>query len=177
MSATSSSKDAAGGGGQKRRRPGRALGVRRWLAAQGLGQGLTVRELVSELHVRRGLPLREVAQVLGVSLKVVRKHRPRSGVAVAVRGPESEADFAGLREQVGVALWETVAATFPEMMVDAESGEEGPTAPMLSVRMRALKQMAKLYGVGRRKRGGDEVMRVCATPEEIAEGVREWRGR
>lgn len=178
---SASSKDIAGGGGARRRRPARALGVRRWLArAQGLGQGLTVPELVSELHVGRGLPLPEVAQVLGVSLQEVRRHRRRRVAADAVRGPQTEAEVTGLREQVGVALWETVAATFAGMALDGESegaGAPAPRPPMMVVRMRALKQMAKLYGVGRKKRGGDGVVKDCARPEEIAELVRRRAGR
>ena len=157
--------------------------MRRWLArAQGLEQGLTAPELVHELHVRRGLPLPEVAQVLGISLEEVRKHRPQRGAAVVVRAPESEADFAGLRERIGVALWETVAATFLEVTPDAENEGAGATAPvpkaaMLSVRIRALKQIGKLYGGGRKKRGGDVVPPNYATPEEIVEAVREWKER
>jgi len=155
--------------------------LRRWLArAQGLEQGLTVPELVHELHVRRGLPLPEVAQVLGLSLEEVRKHRPQRGAASAVRAPESEAEFTGIRERIGVALWETVAATFPEGTLDAENEEAGapaPKPPMLSIRIRALKQIEKLYGAGRKKRGDDCVPPTCATPEEIVEAVREWRER
>jgi len=155
--------------------------LRRWLArAQGLEQGLTAPELVHELHVRRGLPLPEVAQVLGMSLEEVRKHRPQRGAAVVVRPPESEADFAGLRERIGVALWETVAATYPAGnpgAVNAEVGAPVPKAAMLSVRIRALKQIGKLYGGGRKKKGGDGVQREYATPEEIVEAVRVWRER
>jgi hypothetical protein len=180
---SSSSKGGAGGGGTRRRPHARARGLRRWLArAQGLEQGLTVPELVHELHVRRGLPLPEVAQVLGMSLEEVRKHRPQRGAAAEVRAPESEADFTGLRERIGVALWETVMATYSEGNPGAENAEEGvpapvPKAAMLPVRIRALKQIGKLYGGGRKKRGGDDVPREYATPEEIVEAVREWRER
>ena len=152
--------------------------MRRWLArAQGLEQGLTVPELVHELHVRRGMPLLEVAQVLGLSLEEVRKHRPQRRAAAVLRAPESEADFAGLRERIGVALWETVAATFPEGTLGEEAGAPAPKPAMLSVRIRALKQIGKLYGAGRKKRGDDGVPPSYATPEEIVEAVREWRER
>jgi len=154
---TTSSEKVNDGERRPRRRHARALGLRRWLArARGLGQGLTVPELVSELHVRRGLPLAEVAQVLGLSLETVRKHRPRKGAARAVRAAQSEADFTGLREHIGVLLWQTVTASFHEVILGAENGQGGPPAPpLLSVRMRALNQLAKLYDVGpKRRRGG-----------------------
>lgn len=145
-----SSSSKKGGAGVRGTRPGsaRVRGLRRWLArAQGLGQGLEVRELVAELHVRRGLALREVARVLGVSVEVVREHCPGKGAAGAMRAPKTEADFAGLREHIGVALWETVVASFA---VPVESEARRP--PMMAVRIKALKQIAKLYGVGRKRK-------------------------
>jgi hypothetical protein len=183
-SISSSSKVGAGGGGDGvRRRPARALGWRRWLAHEhGLGQRLTVRELVFELHVRRGLGLREVAGVLEVSVEAVREHCPPRKEGAALRAPQSEADFAGLRELVGVALWQTVAETFaPEVMVDADAENEkaGPHAPprlpLVSTRIKALKQIAKLYDLRWKSRTRDSglVPVPCATREEIAEVVRE----
>ncbi len=171
----STSKDSAGG--TRRRTHARARGLRRWLArAQGLGQGLTVPEMVFELQVRRGLPLPEVAKVLGVSLEEVRKHRSRRRGARAVGAPQSKADLTALREQVGVELWETVAATFFAGKLGAEDGQAAPPRPaVMAVRIKALKQIGKLYGVGRKKRGGDGVRPDCATPEEIVEMVRERR--
>lgn len=184
MTCASSSKARDYGGKTRRRSNASARGVRRYLArAQGLGQGVTDAELVFELHVRRGLPLPEVAQVLGLSLKAVREYCPLKEAKPEARAPQGEADVTALRERVGTALWETVAATFAEGRLDAEGKEAGVAAPpMLSVRIRALKQIAKLYGVGRENRARASRVRecvtpVCATPEEIVELVREWRGR
>ncbi len=118
--------------------------------------------------------------MLGLSLEEVLKHRPQRGAAPEVRAPVSEADFTGLRERIGVALWETVAATYPEMTPNAENegvGAPAPKPPMLSVRIRALKQIGKLYGGGWKKQGGDGVRTECATPKEIVEAVRLWRER
>ena len=182
MDSASSSSARAGGGGTQLGYA-RLRGLRRWLA-RAQGQGLTMPEIVSELHVCRGLRLPEVAQVLGLSVEAVREHCPQQkGQADAVRAPKREVDVTALREQISVALWETVAATFAEGTLDAEGKEAGAAAPpMLSVRIRALKEIAKLYGVGRENRARasrarESVTPVCATPEEIVELVREWRGR
>ena len=160
-------------------------------------KGMTGSELVFELHVRRGLELPKVARVLGVGVAEVREFwrqyhaqrmvrapvpAPKSREELLAGAPRSEADFTGLRERVCLELWETVVATFavPEMATEAEGDEAGaPMAKpaMLSVRMRALKQMGKLYGLDgkRRKSDPEAVPECCATPEEVVEMVREWR--
>ncbi len=177
-SSSSSSKGSAGAGGTGLGYA-RLRGLRRWV---GKAQGLKMPDLVFELHVLRGLSLPEVAQVLDLGVETVRAHWPQRGTAGAWRAPQTEADVAGLREHIGVVLWETVAATFAEGMADAKNGEAGapaePKPAMLSIRIRALKEIAQLYDVGpKKKRDDDCVPSVCATPEEIAESVREWRER
>lgn len=73
--------------------------------------------------------------------KRVRAPRSEGKMGFVVSAPKSKGDFAALRERVGLALWETVLVTFavPEGTV---------AASMLAVRVRALRQMAKLYGMG-----------------------------
>ncbi|OYW67016.1 MAG: hypothetical protein B7Z40_09195 [Bosea sp. 12-68-7] len=91
-----------------------------------------------------------------------------------------------MRERVSLALWETVVATYAEVTPPkAEGGNEGgdgaaplPTVlPMLSVRLKALKQMGKLHGLGCKSRASATAFDPppYATPEEIAEMVRERR--
>lgn len=179
MNCSSSSKGDAGGG-RKRRRHARAVGFRRWLAReQGRGRELKVRELVHELHVRRGQSLAETAQVLGLSVQVVRKHRPKTKrrTASLAELPKREVDLAGMRERIGVMLWQTVEETFFENTDAAKGRAARRRPPMMAIRMKALKQMAKLYGFGRKKRGGGGVSPTCATPEKIVEAVRERRSR
>ena len=101
----------------------------------------------------------------------------REGGAVAALGA---VDVVGLREHLGVVLWETVVATFAEGKGDA--GDERPAVPkasMLSVRLKALRQIGKLYGLGEGRKGKvrEREPVACATPEEIAALVGEWRER
>jgi hypothetical protein len=162
-------------------------------------------ELVYDLHVRRDLSLPRVARVLRLSVKEVRefwrrycaKRAPKRYVMLPVLSPRTKADFAALRERVCLALWETVmeswvvpvvrrkrkvgdGAASALASVPGSALERRKTRPlMVSIRIRALKMIEKLYGVGGKKRGRErEVVPVaCATPEEIAEAVREWRER
>ncbi len=111
-------------------------------------------------------------------------------------GPQSEADFVVLRECLSLALWQTVEATFPEVTDEGgkgnkKGGEDGSapvvstvTPPMLSVRLKALDQIVKLYDLGREARpaaaanAGVPGPVPYATPEVIAELVRaRLRGR
>ena len=201
MDCTSSPKKARASRAKVRRRDVKAASLRRWLR-RARGKGMKGPELVFDLHVRRGMTLAKVARVLGLGVKVVRElwrqyHAagtvrapvvvPKSRAELLAGAPRSEEDFTGLRERVCLELWETVVATFsvPEMAMEAEGENEGgdeaglPMAKpaMLSVRMRALKQMGKLYGLDGKRRDSEteEVRTCCATPEEIVEMVREWR--
>ena len=153
--------------------------LRRWLE-RARGLGLTEPEVVFDLHVRQGLPLLEVAWVLGLGMEAVRGLWLQSRAARAAQAPQSEMDFTSIREQIGVALWQTVVSTFPDAisMADAEKDAEadapaGPTPPMLSVRLKALDQIAKLYDVVLETPASDHGPLPYATPEEIAVSVRE----
>ena len=153
--------------------------LQRWL---GRARALGLREpedLVFELHVRQGLPLLVVAQALDLNLATVRALWEVCRVARAARAPQSEAELAALREHLSAVLWQTVEATFPAVpLLGAEEDEEEeepglPTPPMLSVRLKALDQIAKLYDVGvvQSAAAGSGPL-PYATPEEIAEDVR-----
>jgi len=169
--------------------------VRRWLR-RARAKGMRGPALVHELHVRRGMSLPKVARVLRLRPEVVRrhwrKHRAESARAALAAEPprilpplvpQSEEDVAALRERVGLALWETVAASFGEGPGKCEGGDgavpEPPSMALVSVRLKAMRQMGKLYGVSAKRRGkrGGRAAEVgpqgCATPEEIAEAVRE----
>ncbi len=151
--------------------------LRLWLA-RARSLGLTAPQLVFELHVRRGVPLLDVARVLELGLEEVREHWLQIRAARAALAPQSESDFAALREHISAALWQTVEATFPDVMQDAEEGEDadppGPSSPpMLSVRLKALDQIAKLYDLTLEIRSADFAPLPYATPEDIALSVRE----
>ncbi|WP_395737750.1 hypothetical protein [Prosthecobacter sp.] len=81
-----------------------------------------------------------------------------------------------VKERVGLALWQTVEQTFDERAL----ADEKKRASLMSVRVKALGRLAKLYEVieGQRKKGrrrGEFEQVEPATPEEIAEAVRKWR--
>jgi len=161
-------------------------------------------EVVVELHVRQGRPLREVARALGVDGALMPELWRRTQRRLAERAPQREEEFTALREQICAALWQTVECTFPKVPLPAaphagrelalHMGADGqmelplrfslppeplptpepPSAPMLTVRLRALDQLAKLYdvGVGRSPSGAEAEEGPYAMPEEIAEAVR-----
>ncbi len=152
-------------------------GLRLWLE-RVRALGLTLPQIVFELHVRQGLPLLAVARVLGLGVEQARELWLQSRAARAAQAPQSESDFALLREHISAALWQTVEATFPHVMADAEDDEDAEppapvTPPMLSVRLKALDQIAKLYDLSVEQRAAGFAPLPYATPEEIALSVRE----
>ena len=194
-SASSATKKGRKSRAKVRRRAVKEASVRRWLR-RARAKGMRGPGLVHELHVRRGMSLPKVARVLRLRPEVVRRHWRKSCAERAAAGkaakpprvlpplvPQSEEDVAALRERVGLALWETVVASFGEGTGKSEGGDgavgQPPSMALASVRLRALRQMGRLYGVSIRKRGkrGGRVAEVgavgCATPEEIAGLVRE----
>ncbi|MDI1313816.1 hypothetical protein [Prosthecobacter sp.] len=153
-----------------------AAGLRLWLA-RARALGLTLPQIVFELHVRQGLPLLAVAQVLGLGVEAVREVWGQSRAARAAQGPQSESDFATIREHISAALWQTVEATFPDVMANADDDEDADppaaaTPPMLSVRLKALDQIAKLYDLSLEQRSSDSGPLPYATPDDIADDVR-----
>lgn len=151
--------------------------LRLWLA-RARALGLTEPQVVFELHVRQGLPLLEVTRVLGVGLEAVRELWLQSRAARAALAPQSELDFTSIREHIGAALWQTVEATFPDVMSMADADDEdadppGPSSPpMLSVRLKALDQIAKLYDITLEQRPAAFAPLPYATPDDIADDVR-----
>lgn len=151
--------------------------LRLWLdRARGLG--LTEPQVVFDLHVRQGLPLLDVARVLEVGLEAVRGLWLQSRAARAAQAPQSEPDFTALREHIAATLWQTVESTFPDVMAAADEDEDAdppaaPTPPMLSVRLKALDQIAKLYDITLETPASDQGPLPYTTPEDIAVSVRE----
>lgn len=172
-STTASGVRAAGMGAATAGVPSR---LRLWLA-KARALGLTEPQVVFDLHVRQGLPLLAVAQVLGLGLEAVRELWLQSRTARAALAPQSESDYTALREHISCALWQTVEATFPDVMADADADEDAdpPSAsspPMLSVRLKALDQIAKLYDITLEQRPAAFAPLPYATPDDIADDVR-----
>ncbi|WP_397383456.1 hypothetical protein [Prosthecobacter sp.] len=150
--------------------------LRLWLA-RARALGLTEPQVVFELHVRQGLPLLAVARVLGLGVEQARELWLQSRAARAALAPQSELDFTALREHISAALWQTVEATFPDVMsmADADEDADPPNAsspPMLSVRLKALDQIAKLYDITLEQRPAAFAPLPYATPDDIADDVR-----
>ena len=150
--------------------------LRLWLA-RARALGLTEPQVVFELHVRQGLPLLAVARVLGLGVEQARELWLQSRAARAALAPQSELDFTALREHISAALWQTVEATFPDVMSMADADEDadppGPSSPpMLSVRLKALDQIAKLYDITLEQRPAAFAPLPYATPDDIADDVR-----
>lgn len=152
-------------------------GLRRWLG-RARALGLTAPQLVFELHARQGVPLLEVAHVLELGLETVRGHWLEARTARAAQAPQTDADFSLLREHLCEVLWQTVEATYPEVVLAAEEGADAdaPAAsspPMLSVRLKALDQIAKLYDLSVEQSTPASGPLPYATPEDIAHEVRQ----
>ncbi|WP_395750517.1 hypothetical protein [Prosthecobacter sp.] len=186
VAAAAAAEGTAGAGGKRRVGTGREPGERRWKRwlEEARARGISEMELVVELHLCRGLPLPEVAEVLELKLNVVRWLwlQARGGPVRGMSAPKSKEDFALLREQVGSMLWQTVADTCldPEPAASGGAMAAKRAAPMMGVRLRALRQIADLYGVNpKAKKKTKEVepnyrQVEPATPEEISELVRKW---
>ena len=146
-------------------------GLRRWLA-RARTLGLTPPQLVFELHVRQGVPLLTVAQVLGLGIEAVQAQWDEALAARAARAPQAEADFARLREHLSAVLWQTVEATYPDAAQAVASA--APSPPMLSVRLKAVDQIARLYDLTLEQTTAAAFPTLpYATPEEIAHDVRQ----
>ncbi|WP_395739047.1 hypothetical protein [Prosthecobacter sp.] len=176
--------------GRRRVGKGRVKGERRWKRwlAGARAQGRSDRELVVEMHLCRELPLPKVAEVLGLKLKEVQGLwlQARMGTMRGMTVPNSKEDLVVLREQMGALLWHTVAEScFEEeaeacgaMTTTAKAAAAKRRVPALGVRLKALKQIAELYGVNpkaKTKVVEPKYQQVePATPEEISMLVREW---
>lgn len=173
-----------GAGRRKRREAGWVVVARK--------EGLTVTDLVRRLYLQRGLSLLHISRVLELSLEEVERHWKEGRAMQLEQAPKTAGDFTALREQISLALWQTVELTYAEGTFvqepkvagvtdgDEKKEEEAvvPKAPMLGVRLRALKQLCELYGLGAdglAQKG--ETSAGYSTPEEIAGRVRDWLAR
>lgn len=110
------------------------------------------RQAVFELHCRQGYSLDEVGVMLGVSAKVAGRHWEELKRMLAEQAPRTPEQLLAVREEIAARLWAAVEQTHGRTDVVGEDGEvttveAAPTPQMLAVRLRALEQIAKLYGV------------------------------
>lgn len=150
--------------------------LRRWIARRR-GLGMTGREMVFELHVRQGRPLVEVAELLEMPLAEARVEWGLLRAEMAERAPRAEAEFTMLREQLAAGLWTVVEQSQPRERSLDDAGREVETAVapcprLLALRLRALDQISKLYGVNLERPEEDHSPLPYAAPAEIAQEVR-----
>lgn len=99
-----------GGGGEDDGAGARVGALRRWREGQE-SRGASLRSLVLDLHVRKGLGLGAVAEALGLGeAEVAREWRGAQG-ELAAGAPSREEDFTTLREELAARLRHTIEQT------------------------------------------------------------------
>ncbi len=113
--------------------------------------GMHQRQMVFEMHCREGRSLREIAEALGVTRDVVGYHWRQVQAQLAQNAPRTAEQLTAVREEIATRLWATVEQTYGRTEVFEEGTmqvqEAPPTPPLLAIRLRALEQLSKLYGV------------------------------
>jgi len=142
-------------------------------------QGIEIEEKVWQLCVT-GKRQTAIAAHLNLSESRVSRYVSRRLQRIeenAIRTPDQ---LAYMREIIAARLEATIEATHPnpEIVFDA-SGQPAPveipaTAPMLAIRLKALDQLAKLYGLNMQSQPHQESVEPYATPPEVAAAVNEW---
>ena len=141
-------------------------------------QGIEIEEKVWQLCVT-GKRQTAIAAQLKLSESRVSRYVSRRLQRIeenAIRTPDQ---LAYMREIIAARLEATIEATHPnqEIVFDA-SGKPAPveiptTAPMLAIRLKALDQLAKLYGLNMTSQPPTENVKPYMTPPEIAAAVQE----
>jgi len=151
--------------------------VRRWQERQ-YALGSTQRMAIFELHVRQGKSITDIALMLGIGVPAVCNHWAIIKAELAEKAPSSDVDFISLREELAARLRATIDETHSFMPVkDVETGEEimmgVPTEPkMLAIRLKAIEQLSKLYGVNMEREEAASGPPPYEAPEAIGEMVK-----
>lgn len=141
--------------------------------------GATNRQVIFELHARQGRSITEVAQIMGLSYHAVYAQWELIKADVAANAPTTAEQFTAIREVIDTHLQNTIEATYAKAeIVDEKTGEtqtiEMPANPqMLAIRLKALDQRAKLYGVNLEQQAQDTGQQPYSAPDEIASEVRQ----
>lgn len=140
--------------------------------------GATNKQVIFELHARQGRPIIEVAAIMGLSYSAVYQHWEAIKADIAANAPTTPEQFTAIRETIDAHLQATIEATYARAeVVDEKTGEatviEMPANPqMLAVRLKALDQRAKLYGVNLEQQAQEGGTPPYAAPDIIAEEVK-----
>lgn len=140
--------------------------------------GMSTKLVIFELHCRQGRSLPDVAAIMGLSHEGVRRHWVAIQADIAAQAPSTPEQFTAIRETIDAHLQATIEATYARAeVVDEKTGEatviEMPANPqMLAVRLKALDQRAKLYGVNLEQQAQESGTPPYAAPDIIAEEVK-----
>ena len=147
--------------------------------------GLTTRQVIFELHVRQGKRLIDVAHSLGLAASTVSEHWKAIREDIAANASATPEMLASMRQVIAARLEATIEETYPQEEdeeegddIDAETGEkiskEGKKAnpALLAIRLKALDQLATLYGVKLEQQPTTSDSQPYTTPAEIAESVK-----
>lgn len=136
-------------------------GFRRFVRKQH-AYGMCNRQSVWELHVKQGLTLTKVAEIMDLSIpRVCAMYREWREFLIA-NCPKTSNDFLAMREELNAQL----DSVINDACADRKDSR------MMAIRLKAIEQKARLYGLNlEQKADGDSDGVPYATPDEIAEAV------
>lgn len=141
---------------------------------------MTQEQAIFQLFVNEGMTFHEISDELDVSYSNVCRLWNRVKEDLAANAPRSPDEMAAMRELINARLEATIRATYPKAEtlpdIDMETGKNITIQPpanaaMMAIRLKALDQQAKLYGVNLEQQPSNESLVPYKTPEEVAETV------
>ncbi len=144
-------------------------------------RSMTQEQAVFQLFVNEGKSFIEISDELDLCLSSVSKAWTRVKQDLAANAPKSPEEMSSMRELINARLEATIRATYPKPEVlpdiDMETGQNITIQPpanasMMAIRLKALDQQAKLYGVNMEQAVLLNDAAPYKTPDEIAETVR-----
>lgn len=139
-------------------------------------QGIEIEEKVWQLYVS-GRRQRVIAAQLQMSESRVSRYVARRLQRIEENAPRSSDELSLMRELLAARLEATIAETYQHPKYVDNTNEEPViaatpvSAPMIAVRLKALDQLAKLYGLNLPPQLHIEKSQLHATPVEIAATV------
>lgn len=139
-------------------------------------QGIETEEKVWQCYVS-GRQQVSIAIELGLSESRVSRYLKRRFEKIEQGARQSPQELAVMRERLAAGIWATVEETHmkPVVLSPEQGGTEltVPTPPkLLMIRLKALEQLAKLYGLHLEPQARQEELKPYSTPAEIADEVR-----
>lgn len=137
-------------------------------------QGIEIEERVWQLYVS-GWRQVAIAAELGLSESRVSRYLKRRLERIEQEALHSPQELAAMRERLAAGIWATIEETYIKPTITDREGNEVEMpypANMLMVRLKALDQLAKLYGLNLECQPRRENVTPYVTPPEIANRVK-----